>query len=187
MPEKRRATKAEKTLSSKYVFKGDAVRLRVDDIITVDGRRTTREIVEHGDAVVVVPVDAKNNVLLVSQYRTPLRKKLLEVPAGGIDVGETPEKAVIREMQEETGYKPGKIKRLGGFYSTPGFSNEYLHLYLATDLAPSRLEAEDTAGIEVVRVPITKVLALVRSGKIEDAKSIAGLLLTLEYLKKNSQ
>jgi ADP-ribose pyrophosphatase len=186
MPEKKAKTKAEKVISSKYIFKGHAISLRVDDIITIDGRRTTREIVEHEDAVVIVPLDAKNNVLLVSQYRTPLGKNLLEVPAGGIDPGETPEKAVIREMQEETGYKPRKLKRLSGFYSTPGFTNEYLHCYLATDLVPSRLEAEDTAGIEVVRVPLAKLKEMVLSGRIQDAKSIVGLLLMLIYLKKKS-
>jgi ADP-ribose pyrophosphatase len=182
MPEKNEP-KAEKTIKSQHVFKGQAINLRVDDVITADGRRTTREIVEHPGAVVVVALDADDNVLLVHQYRTGPGKNLLEIPAGSIDKGETPEQTVVREMQEETGFKPRNVKFITGFYSTPGFSNEYLRLYLATDLVPSRLTADDTAGIDVVRVPLTEVKELVTSGKIEDAKTIAGLLLLMLELR----
>jgi ADP-ribose pyrophosphatase len=87
-------------------------------------------------------------------------------------------------MQEEVGYKPQKLVFLAGFYSAPGYSNEYMYLYVAEDLVPSRLTAEDTAGIELVRVPVTQVKKMISSGKIQDAKSIIGLLLMLEYLKK---
>ncbi|MGD0781031.1 MAG: NUDIX hydrolase [Dehalococcoidales bacterium] len=187
MPKKKPDNAPEKTLESKYIFKGRALNLRVDTIITADGRRTTREIVEHRGAVVVVPLDAEDNVLMVNQYRTPLAKNLLEIPAGGIEKGEDDEAAVIREMQEETGFKPQKLVFLAGFYSTPGFSNEYLHLYLATDLVPSRRHAEDTADIKLVRAPVGKVREMILSGKIQDAKSIAGLLFMLEWRKKKSK
>jgi len=148
------------------------------------GRETTREIVEHADCVAVVVVDADNNVLLVNQFRKPVEKELLEVPAGGIDPGEDPETTVRRELREEIGYLPRRLERLGGFYSAPGYCSEYLYLYLATDLTPSRLHAEDTESIELVRVPITQIPGLIASGKICDAKSIAGLLTFLEYQKK---
>jgi len=148
------------------------------------GRETTREIVEHADCVAVVVVDADNNVLLVNQFRKPVEKELLEVPAGGIDPGEDPETTVRRELREEIGYLPRRVERLGGFYSAPGYCSEYLYLYLATDLTPSRLHAEDTESIELVRVPITQIPGLIASGKICDAKSIAGLLTFLEYQKK---
>lgn len=153
----------------------------------LDGRETTREIVEHADCIAVVAVDEKDNVLLVRQYRTPIGKELLEIPAGGIDEGEKPEEAVRREMQEETGFLPRKVVRLGGFYSAPGFCTEYLHLYLATDFVPSRLFAEDTESISLTRVPVKEILALLTSGKIEDAKSIAGLHMFLEYRRKNTK
>ena len=174
---------AEKTLSSKIIYEGRAVKLRVDTVQAADGRQTTREIVEHADCVAVIVVDADDNVLLVKQFRKPVEKELLEIPAGGIDNGEDPEAAVRRELQEEIGYLPRRIERLGGFYSTPGYCSEYLYLYLATDLTPSQLHAEDTEGIEVVRVPIKQVPELITSGKICDAKSIAGLLAYLEYRK----
>ena len=173
----------EKTLSSHRIFDGKAVKLRVDTVQTADGRETTREIVEHGDCVAIIPIDDNDNVLLVNQFREAVGKELLEIPAGGIDNGEGPEDAVRREMQEETGYLPEKVERLGGFYSTPGYCTEYLYLYLATDLTPSQLHAEDTAGISLVRVPVSEIPALLASGKICDAKSIAGLLTFLEYRK----
>ncbi len=166
----------EKTLASKLIFDGRAVRLRIDTVQMSDGRETTREIVEHDDAVAIVAIDADDNVLLVDQFRKPIERELLEIPAGGIDSGEDAEAAVRRELQEETGYLPGKLESLGGFYSSPGYCTEYLHLYLATDLTPSRLYAEDTEDISLIRVPVSQVPALIASGRICDAKSIAGLL-----------
>jgi ADP-ribose pyrophosphatase len=141
------------------------------------GRETTREIVEHSDCVAIVAIDADDNVLLVKQFRKSVERELLEIPAGGIDPGEDPVTTVRREMQEETGYLPQKVERLGGFYSSPGFCTEYLHLYLATDLTPSPLYAEDTESIKLTRVPISQIPSLIASGSICDAKSIAGLLI----------
>ncbi len=166
----------EKTISSQLVYDGRAVKLRVDTVSTPDGRETKREIIEHRDCVAIVAIDANDNVLLVNQFRKPVEEELLEIPAGGIEDGQDPVTTVRREMQEETGYLPQKVKKLGGFYSAPGYCSEYLHLYLATDLIPSRLYAEDTESIELVRMPVSQIPALIASGKICDAKSIAGLL-----------
>ena len=173
----------EETLSSQLIYDGRVVKLRVDSVRLGNGRQATREIVEHSDCIAVVVIDKNNNVLLVKQFRKPVEKELLEIPAGGIDPGEDPVTAVEREMREETGYFPKRVERLGGFYSTPGYCSEYLYLYLATDLIPSRLFAEDTEGIEVIHVPVTEIRELVKQGKIQDAKSIAGLLAFLEYRK----
>ena len=173
----------EEALSSKVVFSGRAVKLRVDDVKLPDGRRTSREIVEHSDCVAVIPIDADGNVLLVRQFRKPVEKELLEIPAGCIDPGEEPETTVRREMREETGYLPRKVERLGGFYASPGYCTEYLHLYLAYDLIPDRLQAEDSDSIELVPVSLNQVAGLIASGDICDAKSIAGLLLYLSFKK----
>ncbi|UCH43769.1 MAG: NUDIX hydrolase [Dehalococcoidales bacterium] len=175
----------EKTLSSQPVYKGRSVSLRVDTVQLPGGSETTREVVEHRSCVAVVAVDADDHILLVSQFRQPVARELLEIPAGGIDDGEDPEAAVRREMQEETGYLPGKVQRLGGFYSAPGYCTEYLHLYLATELTASRLFAEDTESISLVRVPVTEITGLITSGKICDAKSITGLLTFLKYRKEH--
>ena len=177
--------KPEKILSSNIIFDGRAVKLRVDTVRMADGRQTTREIIEHGACVAVVAVDEQNNILLVSQFREAVEKELLEIPAGGIDPGEDVETTVKREMQEETGYLPQQLLSLGGYYLAPGYSTEYLHLYLATDLLPSRLVAEDTEGINIVRVPVSQIRKMLASGKICDGKSIAGLYMYLEYRKKH--
>ena len=173
----------EKRLSSQSIYDGRAVKLRVDTVQLPSGRETTREVVEHRDCVAIVAIDNDDNVLLVNQFRHSVEKELLEIPAGGIDNGEDPADTVRREMQEETGYLPEKVEKIGGFYSTPGYCTEYLHLYLATDLTPSQLYAEDTESIRLVRVPVTEIPGLIASGSICDAKSIAGLLTYLEYRK----
>lgn len=174
----------EKTLSSKVVYEGRAVTLRIDTVEMPSGRQTTREVVQHSDCVAIIAVDDADNVLLVKQYRQPIDKDLLEIPAGGIELGESPEAAVQRELREETGYMPKQLKKLGGFYSVPGYGTEYLHLFLATDLTYSPLYAEDTEIIKLVRIPVTQVKELVHSGKLCDSKSIAGLLIYLEYRKQ---
>jgi len=173
----------EKTLSSQLIYEGRAVKLRVDTVKTASGRETTREIVEHSNCVAIIAIDADDKVLLVNQFRKPVERELLEIPAGGIEPGEDPVATVRREMSEETGYLPRKVERLGGFYSTPGYCTEYLYLYLVTDLIPSQLHAEDTESIRLVRVPISQIPSLITSGSICDAKSIAGLLTFLEYQK----
>lgn len=167
----------EKTLSSELIYNGRAVRLRVDTVEMPGGRKTTREIVEHSDCVAIIALDENDNVLMVNQFRHAVGKELLEIPAGGIDPGEDAEAAVRREMQEETGYLPKKVERLGGFYSAPGYCSEYLYLCLATDLVPSQLYAEDTENISLVRVPVSQISGLLESGKVCDAKSIAGLMV----------
>ena len=173
----------EKTLSSRIIYEGRVVTLREDTVETADGQSKREIIALHSDCVAIVAVDENDDILLVKQYRKAANQELLEIPAGSIDPGEDAEAAVRREMQEETGYLPGKVERLGGFYSTPGYCTEYLHLYLATELTPSRLHAEDTAGISLVRVPVKEIPDLLASGKIEDAKSIAGLHMYLEYCR----
>jgi ADP-ribose pyrophosphatase len=174
----------EKTISSQQIYDGRAVKLRVDTVRKDNGKVTTREIVEHADAVAVVVLDSKDKVILVRQYRKAVGKTLLEIPAGGVDPGEQPINTVRRELQEEIGYLPNKIDKLGGFYSAPGYCTEYLHLYLAAYLIPSQLEAEDTE--EVVRVPLTQIPDLIASGEIVDAKSIAGLLRVIRLGMKGS-
>lgn len=171
----------QEALSSKVVFRGRAVTLRVDTVRMPDGRETTREIVEHAACIAVIPIDADGNVLLVSQFRHAVAKELLEIPAGGIEKGEDPEETVRRELREEIGYLPRKVERLGGFYGLPGYCTEYLHLFLASDLVPNQLHAEDTEEIKVVRVTLAGVSDLIASGAICDAKSIAGLLFYLKY------
>ena len=165
----------EKVVSSKTIYKGRIINLRVDTVETPDGKQATREIVERGDCIAVVPIDREGNILMVKQYRHATERELLEIPAGGVEPGEDVEMAVRREMSEETGFSPATIQRIGGFYSSPGFCTEYLHLFIATDLEPNRLEAEDTASIELIKIKPEAVEDLISSETICDAKSIAGI------------
>ncbi|MDO8579197.1 MAG: NUDIX hydrolase [Dehalococcoidales bacterium] len=173
----------EKVISSQMIFSGKILKLHVDTVSSTGGVKKTREIIDHSEAMVAVPVDAKGYILLVEQYRLPTRKALLELPAGGIEPGEDVEEAVRRELQEEIGYSPKTVMRMTGFYSAPGYSNEFLHLYLATDLVPARLTAEDTDEIKVIPTAVDKIPELITSGKICDAKTIAGLLFYLKFCK----
>ncbi|MBI2958198.1 MAG: NUDIX hydrolase [Chloroflexi bacterium] len=171
--------------SSEFLFNGRAFNVRVDTVTKSSGSMTVREIVEHPDSVAIVVVDERQNVLLERQFRHATGKELLEVPAGGIEPGESADECVRRELREEIGYLPRRIKRIGGFYSAPGFCTEYLHLYLATDLEYSPLQASDTAEISLERVPLDDVAGLISSGQIEDAKSIAGLLTAMTFHMKD--
>jgi ADP-ribose pyrophosphatase len=169
----------EKKLSSRLIYQGRAISLTVDSIIMPDGRQTSREVVKHRECIAVVALDEYNNILLERQFRYAVGKSLLEIPAGNIEPGENPADAVRRELQEEIGYLPGKLEKIGGFYSTPGYGTEYLHCYLATDLRPSQLVAEDTSEIEMLRIPLTEIPLLIASGELCDAKSIAAILTFL--------
>jgi ADP-ribose pyrophosphatase len=173
----------EKTVSTRPIYQGHAFSVRVDTVINAGGQKTTRDIVEHAPCIAAVPVDDNGQILLVRQFRKAIDKDLLEIPAGGIEAGEDPETAVRRELQEEIGFLPGRLKKLAGVYTTPGFCNEYLYLYLATELKTSRLVAEDTAAIEVVRIQPSQIMGIIESGQIEDSKTIAALLLYMQTVR----
>jgi ADP-ribose pyrophosphatase len=175
----------EVTLESKTMFQGRLINLRVDTVRLPSGRVVTREVAEHSDSVCIVPIDAQGEVLLVRQYRTPVKDALLELPAGGVEAGEVSEETVQRELQEETGFRAGTLRHLSSFWMTPGWCDEYMHTYLATDLTESRLVADDDENIVVERYSLARALDLIGSGEIQDAKSIAGLLLANQVLRDN--
>ena len=172
----------EPTLSSRTAFEGKILTVRVDTVSLPGGRTSVREIVEHSPCVCMAPVDA-GDILLVRQYRKAVEASLLEVPAGGMEPGEAPEDAVVRELQEETGHTADTLRHLQSFYMSPGFCTEEMHAFLATDLRPAVLDPDYDEDIQVVRVPVSEIPALLRSGQVRDAKSITTLLLALEALR----
>ncbi|MEE9284141.1 MAG: NUDIX hydrolase, partial [Dehalococcoidia bacterium] len=153
------------------------ISVRVDTVDVGDGRRVQREVVEHPGAVVMAPVDDQGRLLLVRQYRHAAGEELLELPAGTLEPDEAPEATARRELREETGFAAQRWTPMGGFYTAPGFSDEYLHFFIARDLRPDPRPRDPDEQIELVAVPLDRATDLVRSGEIKDAKTIAGLLL----------
>ncbi len=170
-------------ISQETVFSGRVIETRVDTLLMPDGKQITREVVQHPGAVAIVPIDTEENVLLVRQYRYAAGQSLLELPAGVVESGESPDDTAQRELQEEIGYASNNLRALGGVYSSPGFCTEFLYLYIARDLVPSRLPGDEDEDISVETIPMSRVDRLIRLGEIQDAKTVAGLLMA-RYLFK---
>lgn len=169
----------EVTVDSETVFSGKLINLRRDTVQFANGKRTTREIVVHPDVVAVLPILDDARIVFVRQFRKATERILLEIPAGGIDDGETPEEAVRREMEEETGYRIGSLELLSSFFTSPGFTTEFMYLYRATDLQAG-VPTEETDQIEVVLLTVAEAMDRFRAGEIADAKTILGLFYARE-------
>lgn len=171
--------KAEKTISSQRIYEGTIIKLRVDQVGLPDGKMAKREIVEHPGAVAIVALTVDRELVMVRQYRKPVEKELLEIPAGKLNKGEDPCKCAQRELIEETGYQAGQMQLINRYYTTPGFSDEVMHFFLATDLQECQQAPDEDEFIEVERVPLLKAQELVDAGQIEDAKTIIGVLFAM--------
>lgn len=177
------AERGARLLGSESIYAGRVVKLRRDEIELPGGRRSALEVIAHPGAAAIVPLDADGRVLLVRQYRwSPGGRWLLEVPAGKLDPGEAPAEAALRECEEETGYRPGQLDPLGGIWTTPGFTDEWIHLFLARDLAPGRQDLQEDEALTVERLPLSEALRLALEGGIDDGKSIAALTRTARLL-----
>lgn len=167
----------EETVSTKRVFEGRLLEVRVDEVRLPSGRVTTREIVEHPGAVAIVAADADGNLLLVRQYRKAPDQELLEIPAGTREKNEDAVDCVRRELQEETGYLARTVERLGGFFTAPGFCTEFIEIYLATELQREPVVGPEDENIVLIRLPEDDVLKLIKTGQIHDGKTIAAMML----------
>ncbi len=167
-------------ISSRRVHDG-WIGLRVDTLRYANGHEGTIDVVEHRGGITLIAFDERARLLLVRQYRHPTSRDLLELPAGTLDPNESPEVCAERELREETGYRPGRIERLGGFYLAPGYCSEYQHVFLCSDLSESPLESEDLGeDVRLVPVELEEALRLAAAGEIEDAKTLGALLLYLQ-------
>lgn len=163
-------------VSSTTVYEGRLFNVELDELDMPGGVRAYRETLRHPGAVAMVPVLDDGRIALVTQYRHAAGRRLLEIPAGTLERGEDPAAAVDRELQEEVGLRPGHVQPLGGLFVAPGYTTEYIHLFICTRLIESRLDGDEDEDIEVELRTLDQALSAIASGEIADAKSVIGLL-----------
>jgi ADP-ribose pyrophosphatase len=164
-------------MNSEIVYQGRVFDVRKDQVRLPDGRVVQIDLIEHRGAVTIVPLDSDGQIWFIRQYRHPANQELLELPAGVMDEGEAPEISALRELREEIGMAARKLRRIGEFFLAPGYSTEYMYVYLAEDLYPSPLSPDLDEVIQIEKTPIDQVGSLIINGQVQDAKSLASLFL----------
>ncbi|HET8776514.1 MAG TPA: NUDIX hydrolase [Candidatus Limnocylindria bacterium] len=171
-----------KVIGSRQVWKGHVVSVRVDDVLRADGRRTTRDVVEHPGAVAIVAWDGER-VAMVRQWRHATGGTLLEIPAGTAEPDEAPEATARRELAEEVGVAAASWRTGPSFFTAPGFCTEFMHLFFATDLSPEEAEGDEDEDLEVAWMTLDEAIAAADAGDIRDAKSILAILWLERHLR----
>jgi ADP-ribose pyrophosphatase len=172
----------EERLGSKKIFNGKILGLYHDTVRLPNGRTASREKITHPGAVAMVPVTSDNNILLVKQYRYPVSDITIEIPAGKLAVGEDPESCAERELTEEIGAVGGEIHLLSSFFTTPGYCDEILYLFIATGFKRSDNNLDEDEFLEIMEVKMEESVLWIKEGKIKDCKTIAGILMARDYL-----
>jgi ADP-ribose pyrophosphatase len=173
----------EEQLDTRRIYDGRILNLRVDSVKLPDGRISSREVVEHVVAVVILAENDRGEILMIKQFRYPVGEVVIELPAGIVEPGEEYCDAAVRELQEETGWKPAKLEKIGEFYTSPGFCSELLVMYYATGLSRDEKPADDDEFIIARFLPEDAVLRLAEEGRIKDAKSLYGVYW---WLRRNA-
>jgi ADP-ribose pyrophosphatase len=171
----------ETSVSTERIFEGRILNLRVDTVRMPDGATATREVVEHAPAVVIFPLLTTGEAVLIRQYRRPIDQIIFEFPAGMIDPGEDPLLAAHRELKEETGFSATQMIPLGAAYMAPGFTDEYMHFYLARGLSAGETDFDEDEHIETHKIPIEALQKMIGDGKIIDAKTMVAFALSTPY------
>jgi len=166
----------EKVTSSRPIYDGNVVHLRIETVRTPDGHEYEREVIRHNGAVALIPLEPDGTVILVRQFRSGADGDLLEIPAGTLNPGEERLDCARRELQEEIGFYPEKLTKIGDFWVAASYTSERITIYLAENLRPSRLPADADENIELVRMPLKEALRMVDSNEITDAKTLIGLM-----------
>jgi ADP-ribose pyrophosphatase len=168
---------SEEKIGSKKLFQGEILGLYLDRVRLPNGKTAAREMVSHPGAVGIIPVTGDNNILMVRQYRYPVGEITIEIPAGKLDKNESPEKCARREMAEEVGASGGSLKLLSSFYTTPGFSDEVLHLYLATGFSISANNLDQDEFLDIISMGLDEACDCIKEGRIKDSKTIIAILM----------
>lgn len=169
-------------ISQETVYRGRVFDVRRESVRTPKGVVVPLDIVDHRGAVTIIPVDAEGQIWFIRQYRHPAGKELLELPAGVLERGESPEASAHREVREEIGMAAGKLLKAGEFFLAPGYSTEFMQVYLATELYYAPLPGDVDEVLSVVKVSIPEAYRKARQGEIQDAKTLASLLLAQHAL-----
>lgn len=166
----------EATVEEKLFYEGKVIKLFLQKVKLINGKYSNREIIRHPGGVGILAFKDKDTVLMVEQYRKAIEKTTLELPAGKLEAGEKPENCGKRELEEETGYKAENFEYLGKIVTTPGFCDEYIHLYKAWDLFPGKIGGDDDEFINIHEIKINDVHQLIKNGTIIDAKTISAFM-----------
>ncbi|MGX4598814.1 NUDIX hydrolase [Faecalimicrobium sp. JNUCC 81] len=172
----------EKTISSDRIYTGKVISLKVDTVEIEKKGYQKREIVEHGGAVAIVAINDEHEVILVKQFRKAIEKVIWEIPAGKLEIGENPKDCAIRELKEETGYSAENMKLIHKFYTSAGFSNQKVYVFLATGLTAGDNNFDDDEDLEVHKIDLEEAYNMISRNEIEDAKTSIGLLLSKELI-----
>ena len=176
-----------KNLTSHLIYKGSLISVKSLALKQKNKKSHKWDIVMHPGAVAVVPIDKENKIVMIKQFRQASNEIFFEIPAGILEENETKKKCAQRELQEEIGYKAKKIFSLGGIYTSPGFCNEYIYLFVAKNLEKSKLPPDEFEQIDVIHMSLEKVVQLINKNKIVDAKTICGILKYEKWIKKTKK
>lgn len=172
-------------ISSEVAFSGKIFDIKIDQLRLPSGEQMRFDYLVHAGAVTMVPVDDQGHIWFVRQYRHAIGAELLELPAGTLEPDEPPERTAARELREEIGMRADRLERIGQIYPSPGYSDEQIDIYLATDLSPDPLPRDQDEYLEVVQLELREVQARLHSGQILDGKSVAAIALTLPLLTEH--
>ncbi|WP_096270522.1 NUDIX hydrolase [Paucisalibacillus globulus] len=168
----------EKTTQTKVIYEGKVVQLQVEDVLLPNGKEAKRELIKHPGAVAIIPITKDKKIVMVEQYRKPLEKSIIEIPAGKLEKGESPEITAVRELEEETGYTTKKLTKVTSFYTSPGFADEIMHIYVSDELEkldfPPALDEDEF--VEIHELTLAEAKQYIQEQRIHDAKTIYAIL-----------
>ncbi len=169
----------EKTVSTTSIYNGRIIDLVVKDVVLPDGNKSKREIVHHPGAVAIIAITKDKKILLIEQFRIPLEKTIVEIPAGKLEKGEDPLECAKRELEEETGYKAITMKFITSFYTSPGFADELIHIYFTDEIEVGEEKLDEDEFLSLMKVSLEEAEKYIEEKKIHDAKTI----FAIQYLK----